>query len=62
MWKDPIVEELRKNASKLAEEAGNTLHGFCEMIRREQSKYANKVVRRSPRRRLHPTGTDAVQR
>ncbi len=57
MWKDPIVEELRKNAAKLAEKAGDTLHGFCEMIRQEQSKHTNKVVRRSPRRRLHPTGT-----
>lgn len=57
MWKDPIVEELRKNSSKLAEEAGDTLHGFCEMIRREQSRHPNKIVRRSPRRRPRPTGT-----
>jgi len=57
MWRDTIVEELRKNAYRLAEEAGDTLHGFCEMIRREQSRHANKVVRRSPRRRLRPTGT-----
>lgn len=58
MWKDPIVEGLRKNASKLAEEAGDTLHGFCEMIRREQSKHVNKIVYRSPRRRLRQTGTN----
>jgi len=45
-----------KNASKLAEEAGDTLHGFCEMVRREQSKHVNKIVHRSPRRRLRPTG------
>ena len=58
MWKDPIVEDLRKNASKLAEKAGGTLHDFCEMIRREQSKHVNKVVRRSTRSRLRPTGTN----
>ncbi len=57
MWKDTIVDELRQNVSKLVNEAGGTLHDFCEVIRQEQSKYSNKVVRRSPRRRLRPTGT-----
>lgn len=44
--KDPIVEEVRQAGRKLFEEAGGTLEGFCEMLRREEAKDKRPIFRR----------------
>lgn len=38
MWKDPIVEEVREAGAKLAQECGNDVHLFAEMLRNHQEE------------------------
>lgn len=38
MWKDPIVEEIRKAGAKLAEECGYNPHTFADMLRQHQKE------------------------
>ena len=58
MWKDPIVEEVRKAGAELSEEAGHNLHQFCENLRTQQRAHAERLVRKNPRLLLKPTGTN----
>jgi hypothetical protein len=44
MWKDPIVEEVRKNAEKLAHYAQGDRQRFIEQLRMNQRKSGRKVV------------------
>jgi predicted nucleic acid-binding protein len=46
MRKDPIVEEVRRAGQKLFEEAGGTMKGFFEMLRREEAKDKRPIFRR----------------
>jgi len=46
MYRDPVVEELRENATKLLEECEGDLHKLVERLRREQAQHADRVVRR----------------
>jgi len=46
MPEDPIVEEVRQAGRKLFEEAGGTMEGFCEMLRRAEAKEKRPVFRR----------------
>ena len=48
-FKDPIVEEVRQAGRKLFEEAGGTLEGFCEMLRRKEKERKWPVLRRRAR-------------
>jgi len=43
---DPIVNEVREARKKLFEEAGGTMKGFFEMLRREEAKDKRPVFRR----------------
>jgi hypothetical protein len=44
MWKDPIVEEIRKNAEKLALPAQGNRQLFIQQLRINQRKSGRKVV------------------
>lgn len=54
MWIDPVVQEVRDAADKLAREAGYDLHRFCERVQEHERRYADRLVRLGPRR-LGPT-------
>ena len=58
MWKDPIVEKVRKAGAKLAKEAGNDLHQFCQNLRIKQKDHTKRLVCRKPRPQLKSTGTN----
>ena len=58
MWRDPIVEEVRRAGARLSEEAGNNLHQFCENLRKQQKEHGEKLVCRRPRPLLKLTGTN----
>jgi hypothetical protein len=55
MWKDPIVEEVRKAGEKLAERAGYDIKRFAETLRTEQRTTGHKVV--SFEKRIVPVKT-----
>ena len=44
MWKDPIVEEVRKAGEELARQANYDLHTLCENLRKNEKKRKGKVV------------------
>lgn len=44
MWKDPIVEEVRKAGEELARRANYDLHTFFENLRKNEKKRKNRVV------------------
>jgi len=50
MIHDPIVKEVREAGQKLFEEAGGTMKGFCEMLRRKEKERKWPVFRRAARR------------
>ena len=45
MWKDPIVEELRSAAREIERKAGGDVHEFFELLRQDQEKYEERLVR-----------------
>jgi hypothetical protein len=49
MWKDPIVEEVRKSGEKLAKAANFDKRLFVERLRANQRKSRRKVVSFSSR-------------
>jgi len=46
MWKDPIVEEVRKAGDELFKQANYDLHTLFENIRKSQNERNIKVVSR----------------
>lgn len=46
MFRDPIVDEMRRNAAKLIEECAGDVHTLVERLRQEQTRHAHRVVRR----------------
>ncbi|WPL18961.1 hypothetical protein Thiowin_04061 [Thiorhodovibrio winogradskyi] len=44
MWKDPIVEEIRKTREEYAGQFGYDLHAICQDIRAKQGKTGRPVV------------------
>ena len=46
---DPIVKEVRETRKKLFEEAGGTMEGFCEMLRRKEKERKWPTLRRPAR-------------
>jgi len=60
MWIDPIVQEVREAADRLAQEAGYDLHEFCKHIREHERKFSDRLVTLAPRRlQPRPTGPTA---
>lgn len=55
---DPVVQEVRENGARIAEECGGDVHRMAECLRRKQETNAKRVRRRSANhvRRRHETG------
>jgi len=49
MWKDLIVEEIRKYRDEYAKQFNYDLHKICQDIRKKQGKDGRCVVSLSPR-------------
>lgn len=50
MWRDPIVEEIRKIRDEHARKFDYDLHAICEDIRQRQGRSGHTVVSRPPRK------------
>jgi hypothetical protein len=50
MYDDPIVEEVRRNAEKIAKEVGYDQDRYIERLRQNQWKSGHKVVDLSKRK------------
>lgn len=50
MWKDPIVEEVRRIRDEHAKRFNYDLHAICEDFRKKQWSSGHTVVSRQPRR------------
>jgi hypothetical protein len=46
MYRDPVVEEIRGNAERIAEECGDDVHRMAERFRREQAAGQQRVISR----------------
>lgn len=49
MWKDPIVEEIRRHREQYAAQFNYDLHAICEDLRSLQGKDGRKVVSLPPK-------------
>ena len=49
MWKDFIVEEIRRNRDEYAKQFNYDLHAICQDIRKKQGQSGRRVVSLSPR-------------
>lgn len=58
MTHDPIVAETRELREQMMEEAGNSLDGLFELLRREQENHRERLVRLSPRKVTPVAATD----
>jgi hypothetical protein len=50
MWKDPIVEEVRKIRAQHAAKFNYDIHAICEDIRKQERRSRRKVVTLRPKR------------
>ena len=50
MWKDPIVEEVRRNREEYAARFNHDLAAICRDLRERQQKSGRKVVSLPPKR------------
>jgi hypothetical protein len=50
MWKDPIVEEVRKVREEHAKKFNYDIHAICEDIRKQERRSRRKVVTPRPKR------------
>ena len=50
MWKDPIVEEIRRARSEYAASLSNDLDKIFEDIKKKQAKTGKKLVKLPPRK------------
>jgi hypothetical protein len=46
MWKDPIVQNVRKAGEELAKKANYDLHIFFQNLRNNENKQKHKIVSR----------------
>ena len=49
MWKDFIVEEIRRNRDEYAKQFNYDLHAICQDIRKKQGRAGRPVVSLRPR-------------
>jgi hypothetical protein len=49
MWKDFIVEEIRKNRDDYAKQFNYDIHAICQDIRKKQGQAGRRVVSLSPK-------------
>jgi hypothetical protein len=50
MWKDPIVEEVRKIREEHAKKFDYDIHAICEDIRKQERRSRRKLVKLRPKR------------
>ena len=56
MWKDPIVQEVRKAGEELAEEANYSLRDLFQRLRDNEKKSNPKVVAGIKKKNLQKAG------
>ena len=56
MWKDPIVQEVRKPGEDLAERANYSLRDVFHRLRANEKKSKAKVVARTKKKNLQKVG------
>jgi hypothetical protein len=49
MFVDRVVQEIRDNGARIAEECGGDIHRMAERFRTEQARNADRVVSRKTR-------------
>lgn len=50
MYVDPVVQEIRRNGARIAEECRGEVHDMAERFRREQDEHPDRIVHRPLRR------------
>jgi hypothetical protein len=50
MWKDPIVEDIRKTRKKLEKAFGTDQDAFLQHIYSQEKKTKSRLISRSPRK------------
>jgi hypothetical protein len=50
MFVDTVVQEIRDNGARIAEECGGDVHRMAERLRSEQAANADRVVSRKAKR------------
>jgi hypothetical protein len=56
MPEDPVVAETRELRAQMMDEAGNSLDGLFDFLKKEQESYRDRLVRLPPRKAV-PLGT-----
>ena len=56
MWKDPIVQEVRKAGEELAEQANYSLRDLFQRLRENEKKSKAKVVAGIKKKNLRKAG------
>jgi len=56
MWKDPIVQEVRKAGEELAEEANYSLRDLFQRLRDNEKKSKVKIVKSIKKKNLQKDG------
>ena len=59
MWRDPIVQEVRKAGEELAKKANYDLHTFFQNLRNNEKKRKHKVVSRLKKQTTFSRASDA---
>jgi hypothetical protein len=59
MWRDPIVQEVRKAGEELAKQANYDLHTFFQNLRNNEKKRKHKVVSRLRKQTTFSRASDA---
>ncbi len=59
MWRDPIVQEVRKAGEELAKQADYDLHTFFQNLRNNEKKRKHKVVSRLKKQTTFSRASDA---
>jgi hypothetical protein len=52
MWRDPIIEEVRKARKQIEKEFGSDTDAFLRHIYEQQKKAKSRLVSRLPKKRL----------
>ena len=59
MWRDPIVQDVRKAGEELAKQANYDLHTFFQNLRNNEKKRKHKVVSRLKKQTTFSRASDA---
>lgn len=59
MWRDPIVQDVRKAGEELAKKANYDLHTFFQNLRNNEKKRKHKVVSRLKKQATFSRASDA---